>query len=58
MTKRSMTFAAFAALAVAWAASPASAQPIDTARIAAANPNDWLTYHGSYNSWNYSGLDQ
>ncbi|MBV8564304.1 MAG: PQQ-binding-like beta-propeller repeat protein [Methylobacteriaceae bacterium] len=53
-----MTFAAFAALAVAWAASPASAQPIDTARIAAANPNDWLTYHGSYNSWNYSGLDQ
>lgn len=40
------------------AASLASAQPIDTARIAAGSPNDWLTYHGSYNDWNFSGLDQ
>jgi glucose dehydrogenase len=22
------------------------------------NPADWLTYHGSYKSWHYSGLDQ
>jgi alcohol dehydrogenase (cytochrome c) len=36
----------------------ALAQPIDTARIAAGNPNDWLTYHGSYKGWDYSGLDQ
>ena len=34
------------------------AQPVDTARIAAGSPNDWLTYHGAYNGWNYSGLDQ
>ena len=31
---------------------------MDTARIAAGSPNDWLTYHGAYNGWNYSGLDQ
>ena len=24
------------------------AQPVDTARIEAGGPNDWLTYHGSY----------
>ncbi|HSU03961.1 MAG TPA: PQQ-binding-like beta-propeller repeat protein [Acetobacteraceae bacterium] len=39
-------------------ALPAIAQPIDTARIAAGSPNDWLSYHGSYKDWNYSGLDQ
>ena len=22
------------------------------------NPNDWLTYHGSYKTWHYSALDQ
>ena len=22
------------------------------------NPADWLTYHGTYKSWHYSGLDQ
>ena len=39
-------------------AAPSAAQPIDTARIAAGSPNDWLTNHGSYNGWNYSGLTQ
>ena len=39
-------------------AATALAQPVDTARIAAGDPNDWLTYHGSYNGWNFSGLDQ
>jgi alcohol dehydrogenase (cytochrome c) len=39
-------------------AAPALAQPVDTARIAAGNPNDWLTYHQSYNGWSYSALDQ
>ena len=29
-------------------AATALAQPVDTARIAAGGPNDWLTYHGSY----------
>jgi alcohol dehydrogenase (cytochrome c) len=39
---------------------PASAQTVDAARLAAAdqNPNDWLTYHGSYKSYHYSQLDQ
>ncbi|HEX5325543.1 MAG TPA: PQQ-binding-like beta-propeller repeat protein [Acetobacteraceae bacterium] len=40
------------------AATPGQSQPVDTARISAANPNDWLTYHGAYNGWDYSGLDQ
>ena len=39
-------------------AATALAQPVDTARIAAGDPNDWLTYHGSYKGWNFSGLDQ
>jgi len=45
-------------LAVAAVAWPAEA--VDPARIEAAdqNPNDWLTYHGSYRSWHYSPLDQ
>src|SRR5581483_6263089 len=34
------------------------AQPVDTARIEAGAPNDWLTYHGSYKSYHYSPLDQ
>ena len=36
------------------------AQAIDPSRLESAdkNPNDWLTYHGSYKSWHYSGLDQ
>jgi len=34
------------------------AQPIDTARIAAGSPNDWLSYHGSYKDWDYSVLKQ
>jgi PQQ-dependent dehydrogenase (methanol/ethanol family) len=38
----------------------ASAWAIDPSRIENAdkNPNDWLTYHGSYKSWHYSPLDQ
>ena len=37
-----------------------SAQPGTRSRIENAdkNPNDWLTYHGSYKSWHYSALDQ
>src|SRR5689334_17173577 len=33
---------------------------VDPSRIENAdkNPNDWLTYHGSYKSWHYSPLDQ
>ena len=39
-------------------AATALAQPVDTARIAAGDPNDWLTYHQSYNGWSFSPLDQ
>ncbi len=39
-------------------AGAANAQPVDTARIAGGSPNDWLTYHQSYNGWSYSPLDQ
>lgn len=48
------------AIAAAMAVNPgkALAQPVDTARIEAGNANDWLTYHGSYKSYHYSGLDQ
>jgi PQQ-dependent dehydrogenase (methanol/ethanol family) len=39
---------------------PAVAGDVDAKRLADAdkNPADWLTYHGSYKSWHYSGLDQ
>ena len=37
-----------------------SAWAIDPSRIEFAdkNPNDWLTYHGTYKSYHYSPLDQ
>ena len=50
-----MTVAATGALL---SAATALAQPVDTARIEAGDPNDWLTYHRSYKGWNFSGLDQ
>ena len=58
---RGKKIAAAMALAVSAAtagASCAAAQQVDTARIEAAAPGDWLTYHGSYRSWHYSPLDQ
>jgi alcohol dehydrogenase (cytochrome c) len=59
MHKTTQGLLAGAALVIgAVTAAPAVAQPIDTARIAAGSPNDWLTYHGSYNGWDYSGLTQ
>jgi PQQ-dependent dehydrogenase (methanol/ethanol family) len=46
------------AAATLLSAATALAQPVDTARIAGGDPNDWLTYHQSYNGWSYSPLDQ
>jgi alcohol dehydrogenase (cytochrome c) len=50
------------ALAVAIAAGlhAAPSHAVDPSRLENAdkNPNDWLTYHGSYKSWHYSPLDQ
>ena len=39
-------------------ASPTRAQDAGAALNAEATQNDWLTYHGSYKSYHYSGLDQ
>lgn len=60
MRTTAKTLAASISLAVgaALAALPALAQPVDTARIAAGGANDWLTYHGSYKGYHFSGLDQ
>ena len=41
-----------AASVPAWAIDP------DRIESADKNPNDWLTYHGSYRSWHFSLLDQ
>jgi len=46
------------AVATLLSAASALAQPVDTARIAGGDPNDWLAYHQSYNGWSYSPLDQ
>ena len=60
MSKHTKYLAAAAGTAITamLAASSAMGQPVDTARIAAGDPNDWLTYHGSYKGWDFSGLDQ
>ena len=55
---RSLSLSA-AALAVAiMTGNPAYA--VDPSRLAAAdqNPNDWLTYHGSYRSYHFSPQEQ
>jgi glucose dehydrogenase len=49
-----------AATAIFGLTTAANAAEIDQQRLddADKNPADWLTYHGSYKSWHYSGLDQ
>ena len=56
--QRKVALSLAVAMGTALATSAAMAQTIDTKRIEANNPNDWLTYHGSYNSYHYSGLTQ
>jgi alcohol dehydrogenase (cytochrome c) len=60
MRNRSRWLALSAILAAGAAPALAQGQPIDANRLEAANqnPNDWLTYHGSYKSYHFSGLDQ
>src|SRR5215831_9743474 len=57
-TRRGLAFGLLLAVGTALGGLPGEAQPVDTARIATGSPNDWLTYHGAYNGWNYSGLGQ
>ncbi len=60
MKKHLLSTAAVVAfgLMVAGLATPAWA--VDPSRLASADkdPNDWLTYHGSYKSWHYSALTE
>src|SRR5438477_5347610 len=61
LMKRNVPFKALlAATAFVGICSPVYAADVDTQRLVDAdkNPADWLTYHGSYKSWHYSGLDQ
>ena len=60
MKMRMSRFAALALVASATLASAARAADVDHRRLVDAdkNPADWLTYHGTYRSWHYSGLDQ
>ena len=39
-------------------AGPALAQTAQELEAANPNPNDWLSYHGTYKGYNFSGLDQ
>ena len=57
---RQLTACAVIALASAVGIGPSPAWAVDPARIQGAdqNPNDWLTYHGSYKSYHYSALEQ
>ncbi len=54
------TAGALCAFAAALGLSIAPAGAVDPSRLLKADqdPNDWLTYHGSYKSYHYSGLDK
>jgi len=38
--------------------TPGHAAELTPARIAAAEPQNWLTFFGNYQAWSYSSLDQ
>ena len=46
------------ALGTALVAGRALAQTAQELEAANPNPNDWLSYHGTYKGYDYSGLDQ
>ena len=56
MTTTAMLIAAVAIVGAAHA--PALAQDANALDNAGKNGKDWLSYHGSYQSWHYSPLDQ
>src|ERR1700730_4063516 len=60
MTFKARVLTGCAAVAVAAAIGAPPALAVDPARLLAADqtPNDWLTHHGTYKSYHYSGLDQ
>src|SRR3954451_12135617 len=48
----------FGIAATALIAGPARAQTAQELEATNPNPNDWLSYHGTYKGYDYSGLDQ
>jgi len=48
----------FGIAATALIAGPALAQSAQELEATNPNPNDWLSYHGTYKGYDYSGLDQ
>src|SRR5947209_3986398 len=56
MTTTAMIIAAVAIMGTS--NTPALAQDAAALDSAGKNGKDWLTYHGSYQSWHYSPLDQ
>ena len=55
---RFLTSAALTAVGALLGPLPALAQDAKALLGADANAKDWVTYHGSYKSWNYSPLNQ
>src|SRR5689334_24939494 len=53
-----LSTAVFLGIAAASIAGPALAQSAQELEAANPNPNDWLSYHGTYRGYNYSALDQ
>ena len=60
MKHRRSVSLAVSALALVCIGGYASAAEVDAQRLLNADkdPNNWLSYHGSYKSWHYSGLNQ
>jgi alcohol dehydrogenase (cytochrome c) len=58
MKRWSTRLTAFSAVALFGASSAAFAVDGDSLRNADKDPNNWLTYHGSYKAWHYSDLSQ
>ncbi len=55
---RGLAASALLAVGAAFAAAPALAQSAQELEAANPNPNDWLSYHGSYKDYDFSGLHQ
>src|SRR5689334_17976030 len=60
MTLQCRSLSLFAGVAAVAVLLAAPARAVDPARLTAAepNPNDWLTYHGTYRSYHFSPLEQ
>ena len=57
-TQLTASFKALSVAALIGTSSAAMAVDGNTLMNADKDPNNWLTYHGSYKSWHYSDLGQ